>query len=91
MRWVIVVVLVLALIGFVAQGLGAIRAQRDIEAADRATCRSTLLGVRCQLYAGHAGDEHVAGRTVWIDVSSDAAVAARPHDASLPEQSGGGS
>lgn len=94
MRWVIVVVLVLSLVGFVAQGFGTIRAQRDIEAADQLTCRSTLLGVRCQLYAGHAGDEHVAGRSVWTDSSSDASMAARrPHDASWPgsEWSGGGS
>jgi hypothetical protein len=33
MTWVIVAVLVLATVGFVAQGFGAIRAQRDIEAA----------------------------------------------------------
>lgn len=73
MRWVIIAVLVLAIVGFVAQGLGAIRSQRDVEAADRAKCRSTCLGVRCQLYAGHPGDEHVAGRSVWSTVGSDQA------------------
>lgn len=77
MRWVIIALLVLAIIGFVAQGLGAIRAQRDIERADRERCRSTLLGVRCQLYAGHPGDEHVAGRSVWSTVGSDQAYADR--------------
>ena len=35
MTWAIVAVLVLATVGFVAQGFGAIRAQRDIEVADR--------------------------------------------------------
>ena len=35
MTWVIVAVLVLATVGFVAQGFGAIRAQRDIEVAYR--------------------------------------------------------
>lgn len=45
MTALIVTVLVLAAIGFVAQGVGAIRAQRDIEAADQWRCVPTDPGL----------------------------------------------